>query len=208
MRSDNCPPLALILAPATERDRIAGALAQIGWHAAAPVAGAALRPEVILCAVDEGGRAAATLRAGAIELAQVPVVALASAEWIAATDWRGAGYDAAVDRAASPAALADALGAWRRDETLATLDRLEATFGSHAFGDLLRSFRRLLERVRDDRDDAAIAALAHRVAGIAGTLGFAALGQWWLRFSEGEVELAGTARRAAAHAIATLDRRG
>ncbi|MGK6322141.1 hypothetical protein ACMGDM_03545 [Sphingomonas sp. DT-51] len=138
----------------------------------------------------------------------IPVVAVASAAWIAIADWRALGYDGALARNAPPAAASAALAEWQRADTLATVARLRAQFGAAEMSALLHGFRDLLTRVRDELDVDATVALAHRVAGIAGTLGFAPLGRLWLRLADGEVELADSARRAAAYAIFTLDRCG
>jgi len=138
----------------------------------------------------------------------LPVLALAPDDWIQRHDWRALGYDGAVAAEALPEALADALADWQRDATLATLDRLEASFGVAEVTALVQRFGAMLAAARDERDPAALADMAHRVAGIAGTLGFAALGRLWLRFSEGDTGLADSARRSAAHAIATIARRG
>lgn len=138
----------------------------------------------------------------------IPVVAVASAAWIAITDWRALGYDGALARNAPLAVVSAALAEWQRADTLATVARLRAQFGVAEMSALLHGFRDLLTRVRDEPDVDATVALAHRVAGISGTLGFAPLGRLWLRLADGEVELAGSARRAAAYAIITLDRCG
>ncbi|MBW6527076.1 hypothetical protein KZ813_09525 [Sphingomonas sp. RHCKR7] len=163
--------------------------------------------DVALVAVGGGTVSPSALRArpGASCL---PIIALAPVDWIEREDWRALGYDGAVAADASPAAMADALADWHRAGTLATLDRLESSFGAAEIESLLGRFGVMLAAVRAERDPTALAGMAHRVAGIAGTLGFAALGRLWLRFSEGESGLAGSARRAAAYAITTIARRG
>ncbi|MHC9418365.1 hypothetical protein ACYZX9_07200 [Sphingomonas citri] len=181
-----------------------------GWRlcdgAAGPCADAG-PPDAALVAITPGAPAPARVRALA-EVPYLPVVALAPDDWIDRHDWRALGYDAAVSAEAMPEALAGALADWHRDATWATLDRLEASFGAAEVTALVERFGAMLVAARDERDPAALADMAHRVAGIAGTLGFAALGRLWLRFSEGENALADSARRAAAHAIETIARRG
>lgn len=181
-----------------------------GWRlcdgAADPRVGAEA-PDAALVAITPGAPSPTRVRALA-DVPCLPVLALAPDDWIERHDWRALGYDAAVPAEALPEALADALADWHRDATLATLDRLEASFGAAEVAALVERFGVMLTAARDEHDLAALADMAHRVAGIAGTLGFAALGRLWLRFSEGETGLADSARRAAAHAIETIARRG
>lgn len=164
-------------------------------------------PDAALLAITPGAPSPARVRALA-DAPYLPVLALAPDDWIQRHDWHALGYDGAVAAEAMPEALADALADWHRDATLATLDRLEASFGAADVTALVERFGAMLAAARDERDPTALADMAHRVAGIAGTLGFAALGRLWLRFSEGETGLADSARRAAAHAIGTIARRG
>lgn len=164
-------------------------------------------PDAALIAIAPGTPSPARVRALA-DVPYLPVLVLAPDDWVTRHDWRALGYDAAVSAEAMPEALADALADWHRDATLATLDRLEASFGEAEVAGLVERFGAMLAAARDERDPAALADMAHRVAGIAGTLGFAALGRLWLRFSEGETGLADSARRAAAYAIETIARRG
>jgi hypothetical protein len=181
-----------------------------GWQLCDRVAvphAAAAPPDAALVAITPDTPSPARVRALS-DARYLPVLALAPDDWIEKHDWRALGYDGAVAVEAMPEALADALADWHRDATLATLDRLEASFGAAEVAALVERFGAMLAAARDERDPAALADMAHRVAGIAGTLGFAALGRLWLRFSQGETGLADSARRAAAYAIATIARRG
>ena len=190
----------MLVGPAATTVRVAG------WRVCAGAArpGAdAPPPDVALVAIVRGTPSPGRVRSLS-DSPYLPVLALAPDDWIERHDWRALGYDGAVAGEAAPEALADALAAWHRDATLATLDRLEASFGVAEVVALVDRFGAMLAGARDERDPAALAHMAHRVAGIAGTLGFAALGRLWLRFSEGETGLADSARRAAAHAIATI----
>jgi hypothetical protein len=181
-----------------------------GWRICEDAAGAradAESPDAALVAITPDTPSPTRVRALA-DSPYLPVLALASDDWIRLHDWRALGYDGAVAAEAMPEVLADALADWHRDATLATLDRLEASFGAAEVAALVKRFGAMLAAARDERDPAALADMAHRVAGIAGTLGFAALGRLWLRVSEGETGLADSARRAAAYAIETIARRG
>lgn len=135
-----------------------------------------------------------------------PILVIASREWIAATDWSTRGYVAAVDLRRLGADLPGAVAEWRHAERLATIARLDATFGTAAVTRLLHGLRRALEAVLDAPNDARLVAEAHRIAGLAGTLGFAALGRHWLRVAEHRQAPDAATRRATAHALATLDR--
>lgn len=104
----------------------------------------------------------------------------------------------------SAPALHAALTPWCPAQWLATRDRLRDAFGTDQVAALLTSFRALLTEAI--AADATRFDLAHRVAGIAGTLGFVDVGRTWLRLSEGDMTAAAPAIRAARRAIATLDR--
>ncbi len=193
-----------LIGPAAATLRVAG------WHLCDQTTGARADvevPDAALVAITPDAPTPARVRARA-DAPYLPVLALAPDDWIRRHDWRALGYDGTVAAEAMPEALVDALADWHRDATLATLDRLEASFGAVEVAALVERFGAMLAAARDERDPTALADMAHRVAGIAGTLGFAALGRLWLRFSEGETGLADSARRAAAHAIATIARRG
>ncbi|MBY9064803.1 hypothetical protein K7957_17840 [Sphingomonas yunnanensis] len=177
------------------------------WDCASDPVPSGRQVDAALVAITRDTSPPACLRALA-DAPSLPVLALAPDDWIKRKDWRVLGYDGAVATGASVDALADALADWHRDATLETLARLEASFGIAEVTSLVERFGAMLATVRDERDPAALADMAHRVAGIAGTLGFAALGRLWLRVSQGEIKLADSARRAAAHAIGTIARRG
>lgn len=183
----------LIVAPPNEVAAIAPLLVKRGWsHRAAAVA--AEPYDVMICMPEEVPIAPGD--------APAPVVALASAAWIAGGDARG--YDEAIDRARLRDDLPRVIAEWSHAERLATLERLAATFGAAPVADLLRGLRRLLERALADEDAAAgRTGDAHRIAGLAGTLGFAGLGRRWLRVAEGTPPTAAT-RRATVHALSTI----
>jgi hypothetical protein len=140
---------------------------------------------------------------------EAPVIALASAAWIAGTDWAARGYVAAIDQRDLATALPGVVAEWRHATRLATIDRLGATFGAAPVAALLRGLRSALEVATGTHDDPALlAAEAHRIAGLAGTLGFAALGRHWLRVADGAGVPSAATHRATTHAFATLDRAG
>jgi hypothetical protein len=180
----------------------AGIVARQGWPCrtcASLATAAAQADDILLHAVD------ATLSPAQLP-AVAPTIALAPSAWIAAIDWAERGYVAAVDRSRLAADLPAAVADWCHDARLATLDRLADTFGAAPIAQLLNGFRHTLEEALATRDTATLAAQAHRIAGLAGTLGFAALGRHWQRVAEHAPPPSAATLLATAHALATLDR--
>lgn len=132
------------------------------------------------------------------------MIAVASQAWIDANDWRALGYVAVVDRARAAEHLPVAVADWSPDARIAALDRLAGTFGSEAVKKLVNGLAGLLQEALAAPDHEARAAVAHRVAGLAGTLGFAAVGREWLRVAEGERPPADYLRRITRHALETI----
>lgn len=87
---------------------------------------------------------------------------------------------------------------------LAVLDRLAGAFGEAAIAGLLHGLRDLLERASRNDDHAALADEAHRIAGLAGTLGFTALGQHWLCVADGRGAVTDVTLIATRQALTTI----
>lgn len=181
---------------------VAAVLTRQGWpcRTCASLATIAVQDDDILLHPADATKSPAPLPAVA------PTIALASAAWIATTDWAERGYVAAVDRTRLDADLPVAVADWSHDARLATLDRLADTFGTAPVAQLLNGFRHKLEEALAIRDTATLPAEAHRIAGLAGTLGFAALGRHWQRVAEHARPPSAATLLATAHALATLDR--
>jgi hypothetical protein len=161
------------------------------------------RPTLILLTdADGAAEAAGSLRARSVVAASVPILALADTGSAEPAD----GIDAYLTADLAPAALVAEAQSWQPDEELATVARLEAAFGSHEIGALLERFRGELVRTLAALDWYDMADTAHRLAGIAGTLGFAAVSRDWLAVSEGEAVDRHTIYRHLRVAIATIDR--
>lgn len=143
---------------------------------------------------------------GALLATPAPIVALASPAWLAATDWSAQGYVAAVEWHRLSADLPGVIAEWRHDTRLATIERLAATFGAAPIAGLLQGLRHALEAALHAPMNMSLVEEAHRIAGVAGSLGFAALGRHWLRISQRGSTIDAGARRATVHALATLDR--
>ncbi|MEH3120663.1 MAG: hypothetical protein PGN16_01590 [Sphingomonas phyllosphaerae] len=176
-----------------------------GWpHRSCAAADVVATGDDILLHAADGVNASDTARL--LLASAAPTIALASADWIATTDWSAHGYVAAVDRNRLAADLPGNVTDWSHAARLATIDRLAGTFGKAPVARLLDGLRGALEQMLDAPHDMRLTAAAHRIAGLAGTLGFAALGRHWLRVAEyGHAPDAAT-RRATAHALLTLDR--
>ncbi|WP_156679966.1 hypothetical protein [Sphingomonas profundi] len=122
----------------------------------------------------------------------------------------GAPADERLPAGYTDADLADALRRWHPGDVMAGARRLAGLFGQEALAGMVAALRaQLADAVA--RFDAANGAegdggLAHRIAGVAGTLGFAEVGRHWLALSEGDAGAWPDARRTARIAIAAIDR--
>lgn len=194
-------PISEDIAAATEL------AARCGWpHRSCAASDLFATDDDILLHTADGASAPAA--AGLLRVSAAPIIALASADWIAATDWSERGYVAVVDRHRLAADLPCIVAEWSHAARLATIDRLGETFGTAAVARLLHGLGGALQDMLDASHDARPAAAAHRIAGLAGTLGFAALGRHWLRVAEHRQAPDAATRRATAHALATLRRAG
>lgn len=66
------------------------------------------------------------------------------------------------------------------------LDRLAASLGAEPIRDMVDRFAVMLSDAVTALERGDAGAVAHRVAGLAGTLGFAAAARAWLRMAEGD----------------------
>lgn len=90
-------------------------------------------------------------------------------------------------------------------DPLAAVERLADTFGAAAVAGLLHGLRDMLVRACTGEDETARAGEAHRIAGLAGTLGFAELGRHWLPIADGTRAIAPDTHHACEQAIATIN---
>jgi CheY-like chemotaxis protein len=120
----------------------------------------------------------------------VPMVACAGAP----AD-RGGLFDAVLPDHLDPAAMTAAIMLWSPVGLLDGITRLAAVFGASEIDALTVRFRTQLTQGVVALDTTPDRGAAHRIAGIAGTLGFASLGQRWLAVSEGDVTMCEAARR-------------
>lgn len=156
----------------------------------------------------DGYETATALRAHDGRAGSVPIVAFSALRQPEAmARARTAGMDGYVSKPFTPDKLIDAVKPWWPDEEEAPVARLAAIFGEAEIGGLLMRFRdQLVEVMIADGDAAALRQRAHRLAGLAGTLGFSALSERWLEVSEGEDVSLGPARIATRKALLELVR--
>lgn len=114
--------------------------------------------------------------------------------------------DAVLPDLADLAAVMAAIVAWSPVGLLAGITRLAEAFGAGEINALAGRFQMQLVDAVAALDTTPDRSAAHRIAGIAGTLGFARLGQSWLAVSEGDGTMCEAARREARVAIYALAR--
>lgn len=142
------------------------------------------------------------VRAGPRRLATVPIL-------LVGDNVPGApprGVDACIVRSGDSQDWASTISAWGSSVPVHGLRRLAATFGTAALTPLVEGFRAQLDEAIGRIDDDDLKARAHRLAGIAGTLGFADVSRAWIRLSRGDERAKHDAIRTARIALAAIDR--
>lgn len=113
---------------------------------------------------------------------------------------RAAGMDGHIVKPLPAADLAARLSAWAPSANRGGHDRLAATFGTAEVERLIGHFGEQLAEALARIDEPDGGARAHRIAGLAGTLGFPEVHAQWLALSEGldaaRADAAAVARRA------------
>lgn len=119
-----------------------------------------------------------------------------------------AGMDGHIPKPTTVDALVAAATPWQgRDGPDPLRQRLSTLFGKEEFGSLIDGFAAQLREAVEAVDGGAEPAdIAHRIAGIAGTLGFPDVSATWLSLSEGDRTAGPAARLAALRALAAIDR--
>lgn len=198
--------MIIIATPAADAATIAAIAAARGWPHLIVADSLPLPAEWDIAITGATDRGAPTWLRAATSTA---ILGVTDPGWIEGRDAAALGYDQVIDRTRLSADLYSAIADWCHAERLATIDRLAAAFGDAAIARLLTGLRELLEQASTtDKDSAKLAAEAHRIAGVAGTLGFTALGRAWLRVERNPQMPPVAARRATAHALATIARSG
>lgn len=165
-------------------------------------------PDLVIMDINmprsDGKAATRAIRADPPPLCSVPVLAY-SVLAFDDDEIRQMGMDGCVAKPCSPDALVATANHWRPADETAGVHRLVNVFGEAELVQIVAHFRNeLVEAIVEL--DACSTVSAHRIAGIAGTLGFDAVSASWLKLSNGQTEAAGQARRDARIAIAQIDR--
>jgi len=212
------PPLILVIDDEFANHMVANAaLAPVGWrvdYAEGGEAGVAIaqrrRYALILMDIQmpglDGFATARAIRDGDGASAATPILAFTARPKTAIEDRaRAAGMDGHVSKALTPEELREAAEPWRPAGMPAPAVRLAATFGEAEIATLIDRFRRHLERaLAADEHAESIQADAHKLAGVAGTLGFPDVFQPWLDVSEGDMSAYPEARASARRALAQI----
>ncbi|MDP1025789.1 hypothetical protein Q5H91_01045 [Sphingomonas sp. KR1UV-12] len=195
------PAVLVIDNAVADRCLAAQAFATAGWMAVGvasdgwAAAGRAQPPSLVLVAGD--GPPVAALRATP-NVGEAPLVA-----WTR-EGLTPSGYDDGLVKPFTPAAIAALARRWRPDDPSAVLGRLEAALGRAEIAAMTAKLREQLRAALETGGRAE----AHRIAGIAGMLGFAELGAAWLAVADGAVDALPPARIATRRALLALARRG
>jgi len=212
-------PLALVVDDEPlHREFAAGVLASSDWRVMVAASGEEALDMVTHCPAlvlmdlqltgMSGREAVSRIRQIDGRAASVPVLAFTTLRTSDLGDLRAAGFDGLVAKPCTPADLLMTAAAWRPDDDDdAMRDRLGATFGVAEMERLTSGFRDLLVTALNALDGDDARPLAHRVAGLAGTLGYRATGQAWLAVSHGDASAVAAVRRETRRAIASIDRR-
>lgn len=166
------------------------------------------KPQLIVMDMDmpyrDGWAATAAIRALPSPLSTVPILAWTTMR-VDDEAARAGGLDGCLPKPCPPDRMAAAVARWRPDGEMAGAERLATIFGAEEMAKLVARFREQLSEALGALD-AGDTGAAHRIAGVAGTLGFAEVSEAWLRLSEGDRTARDPAYRAARMAIASIDR--
>jgi len=211
-------PILLIVDDDPANHAVAGAaLANAGWRidraddgAAAIAMSHSRRYTLILMDIQmpglDGYDTAKAIRVGGGASATAPILAFTATQQIGATTaFRASGIDGHVAKPFTPATLRASIERWRPITTAVPSTALVAAFGAVEIAKLLSGFRDQLERQLDRDDGEERYTGAHRLAGIAGTLGFPEVSRLWLAVSEGDDTAYAEARISARKALAEID---
>ncbi|MDO7841312.1 response regulator [Sphingomonas immobilis] len=191
-------------------------LAAAGWSVAEAMDGteaitAAVRniPDLVVMDLDmpglDGWQATAAIRAAEPPLSSVPILAYTSLR-VTDAELLARGLDGRLPKPSSPDDFTEAAAGWRIDGQVDVARRLVAVFGEDEMTQLVTRFRAQLAEALAGLAGGADDLHAHRIAGVSGTLGFAAVSEAWLRLSEGDASATDAARRSARLAVAAIDR--
>lgn len=192
-------------------------LTSAGWHVEeAPDGTAALRllrgSSCALLLLDiqmpppDGFTVARLVRDSDPAIASMPILAFTTLRGAdAQARILAAGMDGYVAKPCTPDALIAAARPWWPECAEPATEKLAAMFGEEELGALLAGFRDQLAEALQQIADPDAAPRAHRIAGIAGTLGFTPVYESWLALSEGDESAIDAAKRSARKALRMID---
>lgn len=154
----------------------------------------------------DGFEVARRVRAARPAIASTPILAFTTLRGPEAeARIRAAGMDGYIAKPCTPEALVAAARPWWPSRVDPATEKLAALFGEEEMATLIAGFREQLEEALRQIADADGAPRAHRIAGIAGTLGFSGVYTSWLALSEGDTSALDEARRSARKALRMID---
>jgi CheY-like chemotaxis protein len=191
-------------------------LEQAGWSAIEAADGieavdAARRapPALVIMDIDmprcDGFAATQALRDADPPLSGVPILVY-SATSLSDAEISRRGMDGRIPKPCTYDQLIAAIEPWLRGGQLEGAQRLAGIFGEAELSRLIAGLREQLVSAVEEMKVTAIPTAAHRIAGVAGTLGFADVSASWLALSDGDESVRDRARRDARLAIAAIDR--
>ncbi len=219
-RQDDLPCVAIVDADSVTRAGMALSFVQAGWSATASARSSDLLtpsspcPALILLDLRVAEPSAldtiAAIRRLPLPAGSAPVVALTTTRPTGPSVLIAHGFDGVLPRPATPDDLVRVSADWHPGEEDRSLDRLAHSFGAGQIASMAGRLRELFATAVVAIDRGEVRDLAHRIAGVAGTLGFARAGQAWRALSDrdgGDAAVQAAARREARRAIALIDRR-
>ncbi|WP_454885512.1 response regulator [Sphingomonas oryzagri] len=218
---NNRPSILIVDDEPSNRSLARGIVSAAGWQAEeaengeAAIAAARKHPfALVLMDIQmpgiDGFAATRAIRGGDGPNAGTPILAFTAVPPGDAIErGREAGMDGHIAKPFTPDALLAAIEPWRPSAAPSPAASLVSIFGEEEIARLLARFRgQLVEALAVDEPAAARRARAHKIAGISGTLGFAAVSRAWLAVSEGDESAWKEARIVARRAIRHIDASG
>lgn len=166
-------------------------------------------PSLVIMDIDmprcDGFAATVALRGSPSPLSAVPILVY-SATALPDAEVVHRGMDGRIPKPCTTDQLIAAVEPWLHDDQMDGARRLAGIFGDAELARLIAGLRTQLASAVEEMAEVSIPSTAHRVAGVAGTLGFADVSASWLALSEGDEGAHDRARRDARLAIAAIDR--
>jgi CheY-like chemotaxis protein len=168
------------------------------------------QPSLILAQIETDGphglEFAAELRTQKAPSASVPIIAVAEKFSAELRDIHALGFDDVLVKPFIGANLVETAERWRPEGKPEALARLGEVFGEAEIARMLSGLRDVLQEGLDALGTSEVPVIAHRIAGIAGILGFTDLGRDWRTLSESGASDDAAVRRRTRIAIAEMDR--